>query len=153
MVYLTALLPVREDVATYAALDRITRERGPVEARSRGQIMADALFERVTGYHDVDHVQPYANGGATTAFNGQGLCERCNYAKEAVGWQHTVASPQAGSGHSVTITTPTGHTYRSQAPPMLDKPAFARSQHRTSRIERSLAVQVAKYCSMQVQRQ
>lgn len=33
----------------------------------------------------VDHPMPVADGGVTTEANGQGLCERCNYAKEAFG--------------------------------------------------------------------
>ena len=37
-----------------------------------------------------DHATPHARGGPTTADNGLGLCERCNYVKEAAGWQvHT----------------------------------------------------------------
>ena len=32
-----------------------------------------------------DHVVPHARGGPTTARNLQGLCEACNYAKEAPG--------------------------------------------------------------------
>jgi hypothetical protein len=35
----------------------------------------------------VDHVVRAADGGATSADNGQGLCETCNYAKEAPGWR------------------------------------------------------------------
>src|SRR5262249_36555905 len=34
-----------------------------------------------------DHAQPWAEGGSTTADNGLGSCERCNYAKEATGWR------------------------------------------------------------------
>lgn len=30
----------------------------------------------------IDHVKPYAEGGRTTAINGQGLCEQCNHAKQ-----------------------------------------------------------------------
>ncbi len=32
-----------------------------------------------------DHAQPWAEGGPTTAVNGLGLCERCNYTKETSG--------------------------------------------------------------------
>jgi hypothetical protein len=51
MTYLTALLPVAEGVQTYAALKlaaESARHTGGDE-RSTGQIMADALVERVTG--------------------------------------------------------------------------------------------------------
>lgn len=34
----------------------------------------------------LDHAHPHAEGGATDATNGQGLCERCNHAKTAPGW-------------------------------------------------------------------
>jgi hypothetical protein len=33
-----------------------------------------------------DHVTRHADGGPTSAHNGQGLCERCNYVKETPGW-------------------------------------------------------------------
>jgi hypothetical protein len=59
-----------------------------------------------------DHIEPRARGGPTTADNGQGLCELCNYAKEADGWSHrTIPGPR----HTVEITTPTGHVYTSTA--------------------------------------
>lgn len=60
-----------------------------------------------------DHVRGRARGGPTSAGNGQGLCEACNYAKEAPGWS---AEPVSGHRHTVTTTTPTGHTHTSQAP-------------------------------------
>jgi hypothetical protein len=60
-----------------------------------------------------DHVKPYAQGGATSAVNGQGLCEACNHAKQAAGWS---AETVPGERHTVQITTPTGHRHRSRAP-------------------------------------
>ncbi|WP_217645408.1 HNH endonuclease [Nocardioides terrae] len=63
-----------------------------------------------------DHAQPAEAGGDTSADNGQGLCEQCNHAKQAAGW-HTRVVDRPGRTHTVEITTPTGHTYRSQAPP------------------------------------
>src|SRR6201999_819540 len=192
MTYLTALLPVAQGVSVYAALRREADIRG--DGRSRGQVMADTLVERVTGraaavstpiavnlvltdetllggagtpadvcgygpipaavaramvarasedrqsratlrrlyahprsgalvamesrarlfprglatfielrdqrcrtpYCDApirhrDHAQPWAAGGPTTAANGLGSCERCNYAKEAAGWRVTAS--------------------------------------------------------------
>ena len=47
MTYLTALLPVAQGVSVYAALRREADIRG--DGRSRGQVMADTLVERVTG--------------------------------------------------------------------------------------------------------
>ncbi len=61
-----------------------------------------------------DHVVPVAEGGETSRRNGQGLCEACNYAKEAAGWR---ARPSPGDQHTVEIRTPSGRTYRSTAPP------------------------------------
>lgn len=50
MTYLTALLPAAQGVAAYAALTRdADTARSAGDDRSRGQIMADTLVERVTG--------------------------------------------------------------------------------------------------------
>lgn len=62
-----------------------------------------------------DHIQPVSRGGPTSAQNGQGLCEQCNQAKDAPGWSETTAP---ATRHTVTVTTPTGHTYSSTAPPL-----------------------------------
>jgi hypothetical protein len=61
----------------------------------------------------IDHVRRRAGGGETSADNGEGLCEACNYAKEAPRWR---ARP--GPGGAVTITTPTGHTRTTRPPPV-----------------------------------
>ena len=212
MCYLTAFLPVEQGVACAASLRQAAdTARADGEPRSRGQVMADALVERVLGRanaadvdvevqlvmtdstlltddHTPGHVVSYgpihaalareivraaprawlrrlyrgpetgslvamdshrrdfagelreflvirdqvcrtpwcdapvrhadhpvrvADGGATSAANGQGLCEACNYAKEAAGWQ---ALPLPCARHEVLLTTPTGHTYVSTAP-------------------------------------
>ena len=47
MTYVTALLPVAKGVGAYAALKRAADTT--FDDRSRGQVMADTLFERVTG--------------------------------------------------------------------------------------------------------
>ncbi|WP_213577125.1 DUF222 domain-containing protein [Rhodococcus sp. USK13] len=64
-----------------------------------------------------DHIRSYGNAGATSADNGSGLCEACNYAKEAPGWN---ARPlrNLGRTHLIDLGTPTGHHYRSTAPPL-----------------------------------
>ncbi|MBI3690793.1 MAG: DUF222 domain-containing protein [Mycolicibacterium aromaticivorans] len=218
MTYVTALLPVAQGVSVYAALKR--EADVCCDARSRGQVMADTLVERVTGrpadqpvpiavsvvvsdqmllgaeqgaatiagygsvpsavaqkmimdtvtdqrsrttlrrlyanpdsgalvamdsrsrlfpkgladfielrdqrcrtpYCDApirhhDHATPHARGGATSAENGQGLCEACNYAKESPGWQVVAAIDDNGT-HTAEFTTPTGAHYHSAAPPM-----------------------------------
>ncbi|MFJ2759550.1 HNH endonuclease, partial [Nocardioides sp. NPDC087217] len=56
-------------------------------------------------------------GGTTSAENLQGLCERCNQAKEALGWQ---ARP--GPAGTIITTTPTGHTYISPPPDIWPQP-------------------------------
>lgn len=61
-----------------------------------------------------DHVVPAAEGGATSADNGQGLCEACNQAKAAPGWRAEVEASEAPT--EVVTITPTGHVYRSRAP-------------------------------------
>ncbi len=217
MTYLTALLPVAQGVSVYAALRRAADTRG--DGRSRAQVMADTLVERVTGrdarvptpiavnlvlsdetllggdsapadicgygpipaavaralvsgvvadrrsratlrrlyahprsgalvamesrarlfprglaafiglrdqrcrtpYCDApiqhrDHARPWAHGGPTTANNGLGSCERCNYAKQAAGWQVSTSIDQ-NHRHTAEFTTPTGGHYRSEAPP------------------------------------
>jgi hypothetical protein len=218
MTYLTALLPVAQGVAVYAALRRAADTC--CDGRSGGQVMADALVERVTsrsvatptpiavnlvlsddtllgagngaadisGYGPIparvarglvsaaitdpksratlrrlyahprsgallamesrarlfprglatfinlrdqhcrtpycdapirhrDHAQPSAKGGPTSAANGLGSCERCNYVKEAAGW-HVNTSMDETHRHTAEFTTPTGRTYRSGAPPL-----------------------------------
>jgi hypothetical protein len=61
----------------------------------------------------LDHAHGHADGGPTSAVNGQGLCEDCNHAKQARGW---TARPRPGPRHTIETTTPTGHRYTSTAP-------------------------------------
>ena len=222
MAIVSALLPVAQAVATYAALGQAADTgRAAGDERSRGQLMADTLVERVTGQESapetpvevqlvmtdaallgdddtparlagsgpvpaafarsvlrglgaetkvwirrlftdpcsgrltamdphrrlfdgtlrsaivvrdeycrtpwcgapirhVDHAVPVAAGGETTEANAQGLCEACNYAKEAPGWRSDPVTE--GAGVSVTVTTPTGHQYFSRPPPLPGAP-------------------------------
>ncbi|WP_082697978.1 HNH endonuclease signature motif containing protein [Arthrobacter sp. EpRS71] len=234
MTYLTALLPVAQGVAAYAALTRAADSaRSNGDSRSRGQVMADTLVERLTGTPDgfsginldlvmtdrtlfqgdseparlkgygivpaqwaktlleerpareegeqattqdvapepnneltvwlrrlytapgtgellsmdstarifpprlrrfieardhtcrtpycdapirhIDHVVPWRSGGTTTSHNGAGLCEACNHTKENPGW---TTKPLSGEIHTMELSTPTGHTYQSTAPPL-----------------------------------
>ncbi|WP_236695403.1 HNH endonuclease, partial [Mycolicibacterium chubuense] len=218
MVYLTALMPLSQGIGVYAALKREADTTGG-DGRSRGQVMTDTLYERVTarpaaqpapvalnlvladttlfgeddapgwvqGYGPVpavvvrdlvsdavtdeaakatlrrlyrhpasgqlvamesrarlfpkglaafiglrdqtcrtpycnapirhhDHATPHRQGGTTSALNGAGSCEACNYAKEAAGWQ--VVTHDSGGRHTATYRTPTGATYHSTAPPL-----------------------------------
>ena len=56
----------------------------------------------------IDHITPHAEGGATSLANGQGLCARCNHAKQAPGWSQQVI--EVDGRHAVETTSPTGHT-------------------------------------------
>ncbi len=222
MTYVTALLPVAQGVSIYAALKR--EADVCCDGRSRGQVMADTLVERVTGrpaeqpvpvavnvvisdqalvgvgnpaaviagygpvpsalarkliaeavadqrsqatlrrlyatpatgalvalesrarvfpkglaefvglrdqrcrtpYCDApirhrDHAKPHRAGGTTSAVNGLGLCEHCNYLKESDGWIVTSTNAENGT-HTAKFTTPTGARHRSTAPPMPGTP-------------------------------
>ncbi len=221
MTYVSALLPVAQGVAVYAALKR--HADMSFDERSRGQIMADTLLERVTGrpaqqpvpvalnlvmadttlagddqepawldgYGPIpaglackltgdavtdaaakatlrrlyrhprsgqlvamesrsrifpkglarfiglrdqtcrtpycnaairhrDHAVPHRQGGPTSALNGLGECEACNYTKEAPGW--TVATTATNGEHAAQFSTPTGATYQSSALPLPGPP-------------------------------
>ncbi|MGN6687919.1 MAG: DUF222 domain-containing protein [Actinomycetales bacterium] len=65
----------------------------------------------------IDHIKPAKDGGSTEVTNLQGLCERCNYAREAPGWAGVPVVDGQGV-HRVEITSPTGHRYVSSAPPL-----------------------------------
>jgi hypothetical protein len=221
MTYVTVLLPVAQGVGVYAALKRSADTT--FDDRSRGQVMADTLYERVTGrpaeapepvqlnlvmtdsalwgqdnapavldgygpipatmaqrlvrdavvderslatlrrlyrhpksgslvamesrsrffpkglarfigvrdrtcrtpYCDApirhrDHATPRNRGGPTSAANGLGACERCNYAKEAPGWR--VVTTDENGMHTAEFITPTGARYSSTAPPLPGAP-------------------------------
>jgi hypothetical protein len=96
-----------------------------------------------------DHVIPERHGGATSAANGQWLCEACNYAKEAPGWYCTTlrcgpspAEPNAPP-HTVRTSTPTGHAYDSTAPPVLPTRAATGPPAAVSALEHHLEQLVA----------
>jgi hypothetical protein len=62
-----------------------------------------------------DHIHAFADGGISTTDNGQGLCIRSHTLKHLRGWVVTTQD-------KATIwRTPTGHTYRSNPPPLLPK--------------------------------
>ncbi|MHA7294536.1 HNH endonuclease [Arthrobacter sp. HLT1-21] len=70
-----------------------------------------------------DHIIPWHRGGPTSIPNSAGLCEACNHTKETPGWTaQPRLEPDSGTGtgsrHTFRITTPTGHTYNSTAPPL-----------------------------------
>ena len=61
----------------------------------------------------IDHATPAREGGATSFDNASGLCARCNYTKENVGWTHR------GSADGLEVLTPTGHRYRKPTGPLI----------------------------------
>jgi hypothetical protein len=65
-----------------------------------------------------DHARRVAQGGDTSAANGQGLCERCNYVKEVPGWSAEPDPASRPGQHLVSTTTPTGHSFTSRPPPL-----------------------------------
>ena len=84
-----------------------------------------------------DHTTPARDGGRTGFEDGNGKCARCNQTKEAPGWRtrvvltegrhsvHNGDRPRQAGGTSgrqarvVQVTTPLGHQYQSEPPPLL----------------------------------
>jgi hypothetical protein len=65
----------------------------------------------------IDHIVSWQNRGPTSLSNGAGLCEQCNHTKEKPGWSSQTL-PGGSDVHQLELRTPTGHTYRSKAPPL-----------------------------------
>ncbi|MBB2990439.1 hypothetical protein FHR72_001907 [Mycolicibacterium iranicum] len=72
-----------------------------------------------------DHATPERDGGPTSGLNGLGLCEACNYAKEAPGW--AVSTSDENGCHTAQFVTPTHAVYHSVAPPLPGTPVRWRS--------------------------
>jgi Domain of unknown function (DUF222) len=115
--------------ATLRRLYRHPRSGGLVAMESRARCFPKGLATFIgvrdqrcrTPYCDApirhrDHAQPRHRDGPTTATNGLGSCERCNYVKESPGWQVSTRSDETGR-HTAEFTTPTGVRYHSTAPP------------------------------------
>lgn len=68
----------------------------------------------------IDHIKRHAQGGPTTLTNAQGLCARCNLAKEALTVTTTTTSNNSKhtntTPHTTTWTTPNGRTCTSTTP-------------------------------------
>jgi hypothetical protein len=77
----------------------------------------------------LDHAQPRNRGGPTSARNGRGACERCNYVKESPGWH--VCADEVNGVHTTEFVTPTGARYRSTAPPAPGRPMIDISEIET----------------------
>jgi hypothetical protein len=135
-------IPAVVDERSLATLRRLYREPKSgslvaMESRSRcfpkGLAGFIGLRDRTcrTPYCDApirhrDHATPRNRGGPTSASNGLGECERCNYTKEAPGWRVTAADENGV--HTAEFVTPTGARYRSTAPPLPGAPLIAVSE-------------------------
>jgi hypothetical protein len=85
-----------------------------------------------------DHATPAVGGGPTSARNGLGACEACNYAKEAPGW--TVTTTERDGEHTARFATPTGAVYHSTAPPLPGPPV-----RRVSIIDGGLSIDLVTF--------
>lgn len=125
--------------ATLRRLYRRPRTGSLVAMESRARCFPQGLAQFIglrdqtcrTPYCDApirhrDHAQPHNRGGPTTAENGLGTCERCNYAKESPGWQ--VKAGDENGTHTAEFVTPTGASYKSAAPPLPDVSDIAASE-------------------------
>lgn len=86
-----------------------------------------------------DHVVRESDGGSTSAHNGQGLCERCNYVKESPGWTSWVATPDTGP-HEVHGVTEHLRILRSTAPPL---PGCGSTDHSPAELRLARALTLA----------
>ncbi len=83
-----------------------------------------------------DHARPVREHAETSYEEGNGKCTRCNYGKEAPGWRTRVILTQPGVDEPppertgrrgdearprrvVQVTTPLGHAYDAEPPPLL----------------------------------
>jgi hypothetical protein len=120
----------RRSRATLRRLYKHPRSGALVAMESRSRLFPKGLARFIdvrddtcrTPYCDApirhhDHAAPAGRGGATSAVNGLGVCEACNYAKEAPGWRVTTSCDEMGC-HTAEFTTPTGAQYDSKAPPL-----------------------------------
>jgi uncharacterized protein DUF222 len=67
--------------------------------------------------YEIDHINRYSDGGATTAANAEGLAKSDHLIRDLPGW--SVAAIDGDAGDGVCWTTPTGHSYESRPPPIL----------------------------------
>lgn len=116
---------------------RFVSSRSDPEQSSRGRVFRGRLRQHVEDRDQdcrdpfcggparrIDHIVPWAAGGATSYANGRAVCERGNYCRELPGWSVRLVDPVT---HTVEITTPTGHTYSSQPAPTAVAPTGSRS--------------------------
>ncbi|MCL1899815.1 MAG: DUF222 domain-containing protein [Promicromonosporaceae bacterium] len=105
------------DLIAATSLNRFFTNGLACWARTRDHGICRTPYCNAPARH-LDHILPHSRGGRTSIENAQGLCVWCNENKEKAGWTHQTTDPDvAGGRHTVVTTTPTGHAYRSTAPP------------------------------------
>ncbi len=95
---------------------------GLIAMESRRRLFPQGLAEFVTIRDDLcrtpfcdapirhlDHIVARADGGHTSAANGQGLCERCNHTKQTPGWTARNPNDHDTVPRTGSTGTPTGH--------------------------------------------
>ncbi|MBK0331186.1 HNH endonuclease [Brachybacterium sp. MASK1Z-5] len=96
-----------------------TGELVAMESRSRAFPQGLARYMRIreilcggpycdASIRHADHIRPHAEGGLTSALNGQALCAHCNLTKETLGSAEHV--PAEDGSHRVTWTSRLGAT-------------------------------------------
>ncbi|PRC45930.1 HNH endonuclease, partial [Mycobacterium sp. ITM-2017-0098] len=139
--------------ATLRRLYRHPRSGQLVAMESRARIFPKGLARFIglrdqtcrTPYYNApirhhDHATPDRAGGHTSALNGLGMCQACNYAKEAPGW--TVTTSDHDREHTAEFVTPTNATYYSIAPPLPGTPVTRR---KLSLVEGQLSVDLITF--------
>jgi hypothetical protein len=111
MTYLTALLPVGAGVAVHAALTRhADAVRSGGDSRSRGQIMADDLVQRITGTPGgITGIEIQLVMTDRTLFQGDSQPARLpGYGIVPASWARTVVTPLLGSPSGEKETSDAG---------------------------------------------
>lgn len=124
MAYLTALLPVAQGVAVYAGLTRhADSARSAGDGRTKGQLMADELVERVTGIPGgITGVEIQLVMTDRTLFQADSEPARlAGYGIVPAEWARAAVLNGAFSGSPVT-TPPTPHTPAPAVPPEAPRP-------------------------------
>lgn len=151
---ISAAVTDRQSRATLRRLYRHPRSGALVAMESRSRLFPNGLAQFIalrdgtcrTPYCDApirhtDHAIPASRGGPTTAANGTGRCEACNYTKEAPGWTASTHTDETGT-HTAVLTTPTGATHSSTAPPVVGwEPCD------TSTIEVDIGISLARHAA------
>jgi len=151
---IAAGLKDRRSRATLRRLYKHPRSGALVAMESRARLFPKGLSRFIdlrddtcrTPYCDApirhhDHATAHGRGGPTSGVNGLGVCEACNYAKEAPDWNVVTTQDDTGCHHAEFVT-PTGAHYQSKAPPL---PGPRRID--ISSIEANMGILIAKHAA------